>query len=146
MNWIKVLWGVWVVSVLLFIYMGFIYTPEAHSKLVRWQTSGASTFGGHCESGTTGYRGAYLPAQWRSFAELGMGNALGGLPNKAKIRVLYPKTHRRMTLTKNDIGLGGPPIGGVPRGIDIWHRATQYLAGRYASCYWSGVVKYRRIG
>lgn len=83
-------------------------------------------------SGCTGYRGFNLcaPGRWRSFAELGMGcnlpgqlgrGALGGLPNGARIRVLY--RHRKLTLVKRDCGAGGGPVGGFPRAIDIWWQA-----------------------
>lgn len=76
--------------------------------------------------------------KWRSFAELRMGTALGGLPYRAKIRVLY--RHRKITLAKRDIGLGGGDVGGFPRSIDLWHRAAAYL--RIPGL---AVVQWRRI-
>lgn len=96
-------------------------------------------------SGCTGYRGDNLcaPGLWRSFAELGMGcsvghGALGGLPHRARIRVLY--RHRKLTLVKRDCGLGGGPVGGWPRSIDLWWRAAVRLR-----VHGLAVVQWRRI-
>lgn len=107
----------------------------AQARHVHWHKAGASVYGGAGDSGCYGYRGDRLcdpNGLWRSFAELGMGcnrpgdhGLLGNLPVHARIRVLY--RHRRVTLTKRDCGLGGPPVGGFPRAIDLWWRAAAYL-------------------
>jgi hypothetical protein len=127
----------------LFFVVFAIVADAADARKVTWSKAGASTFGGRCESGHTGYRGAYLPKLWKSFAELNMGTALGGLPNGAKIRILYPPTGRKMTIYKRDIGLGGGSVGGWPRKIDLWHDVTARVA--VDSCTWTGVVLYRRL-
>jgi hypothetical protein len=111
---------------------------------VRWHAAGATTFGGPGDgsSGHTGYRGADLNVQWRSWAELGNGCALGCLPQGTKLRILIPSTGRKLTLVKNDIGLGGGPIAGLPRLIDLWHAAASALG---VGGVWSGRVLYRRV-
>ena len=68
----------------------------------------------------------------------GGSGALGGLPYRAKIRVLY--RHRKITLVKRDCGLGGGPIFGYARGIDLWWRAA-YALGFPGY----GVVQWRRV-
>lgn len=132
----------WIILGLVGFALLFAVLPSP-SHAVSWKTAGASVFGGACESGVTGYRGDYLPSKPNSFAELGMGNALGGLPYKAKIRLLY--RHRKVTVVKRDIGLGGGDVGGLPRTIDLWAPAQAKLTGRL-NCNWTGVVHYRRVG
>lgn len=119
------------------------FAPQAHAREVRWQRAGASIYGGACEYGSTGYRGDDLRARWRSFAELGMGSALGGLPYLARIRVLNPRNHRRMTIRKRDIGGGGGAVLGLARSIDLWQPVAARLFN--ASCTWTGVVLWRRV-
>lgn len=100
----------------------------SQARTVHWQHAGASVFGGpgDASSGCTGYRGDNLCGwKWRSFAELGMGSALGGLPYGAKIRVLY--RGRKLTVVHRDVGLGGGSVGGWPRAIDLWWKAGAYL-------------------
>lgn len=136
----------WVLFALLFavvMVIGLAVTDGSDARKVTWTKVGASTYGGRCESGHTGYRGAHLPTLWRSFAELNMGTAMGGLPNGAKIRILYPPTGRKMTIYKRDIGAGGGPVFGFRRAIDLWHDVTARVA--VDSCTWTGVVLYRRI-
>lgn len=106
-----------------------------------WHRAGASYFGGpeDASSGCIGYRGDNLCGwKWRSFAELSMGSALGGLPYGAKIRVLY--RHRKIALVKRDIGLGGGAVGGLPRAIDLWHEAAHFLRVPGLA-----VVRWRRV-
>lgn len=118
---------------------------KAQARIVHWQHAGASVFGGACEPGEhTGYRGDYLPTRWRSFAELGMGTALGGLAYNQQIRVLWPATHRRMTIRRRDIGLGGGAVAGLRRAIDLYEPVLTYLL-RGRSCTWTGVLLYRRL-
>lgn len=116
-------------------------TSSAHARTVHWHTAGASVYGGpgDASSGCTGYRGDHLCGwKWRSFAELRMGSALGGLPYGARIRVLY--RGRRITLVKRDIGLGGGSVGGWPRSIDLWWKAGSYLRVNGLA-----VVRWRRV-
>ena len=129
------------VVVLLFL-CGLTVAINANARTVRWRLAGASVFGGACEYGSTGYRGDNLNRRWRSFAELGMGRALGGLPYGAKIRVLLHG--RKLTIVKRDIGLGGGNVGGLPRSIDLWEGALHALLG-YHDCNWTGVVAWRRV-
>jgi hypothetical protein len=89
---------------------------------------GASMFGGPSDPGTghIGYRGDDLNSKWDSFAELGMGNALGGLPYGAALNVTGPNG-KTLKLYKRDIGKGGGPVNGKPRAIDLWYKAAQKL-------------------
>jgi hypothetical protein len=91
------------------------------------KTVGASTFGGPGDPGTgsTGYRGDNLYQKPDSFAELKMGTALGGLPYMAGMKVTGPKGSK--TLYKRDIGLGGGPVSGHSRDIDLWFQAANDL-------------------
>lgn len=111
---------------------------------IHWHAAGATTYGGpgDSSSGHTGYRGADLNVLWRSWAELGHFCALGCLPNGTKLRILIPATHRKLTLTKRDVGNGGGPVAGLPRQIDLWFMAAQALG---VGGVWSGRVLYRRI-
>jgi hypothetical protein len=60
-----------------------------------------------------------------AFAELGMGSNLGGLPCGAKLYITY---HGRTVLaTKEDIGLGGGPAGGLRRDIDLYETTAHAL-------------------
>lgn len=111
-----------------------IAADAAQPQPIHWKKAGASVYGGAGDSGCTGYRSDDL-CGWKgahAFAELGMGcnrpgdhGLLGNLPVHARIRVLYQ--HRKLTLVKRDCGLGGPPVGGWPRAIDLWHLAAAYL-------------------
>lgn len=116
-------------------------TTEA--RVVHWQRAGASIYGGACEYGHIGYRGDDLRSRWHSFAELGMGSALGGLPYLARIRVLNPRNHRRLTILKRDIGGGGGNVFGLRRSIDLWQPVATRVFG--ASCSWTGAILWRRV-
>lgn len=111
-----------------------------------WHQTGASVFGVPCDASEfTGYRGASFAQNPWTFAELGMGTAMGGLPNHARIRVQDPRSHRQITLVKNDIGLGGGAVGGYRRTLDVlWPALHRLLRGR-ANCSWTGVLKWRRL-
>jgi len=110
-----------------------------------WHRAGASTFGGPCEPGEhTGYRGVWLPGTL-SFAELGMGTAMGGLPNRARIRVLDLRTHRRINVTKNDVGFGGSDVFGVRRTVDLYWTATHALDPRASCSSWTQAIYWRRL-
>lgn len=70
-----------------------------------------------------------------------MGSDMGGLPNKAKIIVRDPRSHRKHKLTKNDIGSGGGSVNGHVRAIDLYAPAAHYIA--HASCSWTGTVEWQ---
>lgn len=127
---------------LLVLVCALTLTAAAHARAVTWHRAGASLYGGPTDasSGCTGYRGFNLcaPGKWRSFAELRMGTALGGLPNGARIRILY--RGRKLTVVKRDIGLGGGDVGGWPRSIDLWWKAARRLRVNGLA-----VVQWRRI-
>ena len=63
---------------------------------------------------------------------------LGGLPHGARIRVLH--AGRKLTVVKRDCGLGGGPVGGLPRSIDLWWKAAAYLRVNGLA-----VVQWRRV-
>src|ERR1035437_800351 len=93
------------------------------------QYYGASVFGGPNDPGTgsTGYKGDNLNNLPNSFAELGMGTAMGNLPYGTQVRVTNPANGKSLVVTKRDIGKGGGAVGGTPRGIDLWYKAAQQL-------------------
>lgn len=120
-------------------------TSTANAEKIHWHEAGASIYGGFCnESETKGYRGTYLPGNPWGFAELGMGSAMGGLPNGTRVRVLDPVTHKRKWIVKDDIGAGGDSVEGLPREIDLYAPTAAYLAG--ASCSWTGRILWRLKG
>jgi hypothetical protein len=110
------------------------------------QTVGATEYGGPGDpsSGTVGASGVSLLAQPASFAELGgtsfaTATALGGLPYGTALQI----TAGRQTVVayKEDIGLGGGPIDGRPRAIDLWWQLARGLGIPYEDGRWSGTVK-----
>jgi hypothetical protein len=89
--------------------------------------SGASWYGGPQDSmtkGTSGKYGDLANAPW-SFAELGMGSAMGGLAPRSWWYVNHAGRTKRAQ--KLDIGKGGGEIDGVTRGFDAWHVLADYL-------------------
>jgi TP901 family phage tail tape measure protein len=87
---------------------------------------GASYYGGPTDgvSGTVGAAGVSLPGTM-SFAELAMGEALGGLPFRTKLKIGY--AGRSIMAEKLDIGAGGSPVKGHNRAIDLWYEAKEAL-------------------
>lgn len=79
---------------------------------------------GDSTSGTIGYRGDSLPGT-NTYAELGNGFALGGLPYKQKLRISF--RGRTVTAVKRDIGGGGSSVFGYTRAIDLWHETAAKL-------------------
>lgn len=110
------------------------------SQLRPWSHTGASIFGGACEYGHTGYRGDNLDSHPDTFAELGNGSALGGLPYMAKVE-FKTADGRILVAYKRDIGGGGGSVGGYTRSFDLYQPFASKLAG--AGCNWTGVVTYR---
>jgi hypothetical protein len=110
------------------------------------QTVGATEYGGPGDpsSGTVGASGVSLLQQPASFAELGgtsfsTATALGGLPYGTPLQITAGR--RTVVAYKEDIGLGGGPIGGRPRVIDLWWRLAGSLGIPYENGRWSGAVK-----
>lgn len=92
-------------------------------------TTGATWYGGAGDSMTSGTAGAYgdLSGHPWSFAELGMGRAMGGLKPLSWWYVHSKTNHRTKRAQKRDIGGGGGAIGGYTRGLDAWHPLARYL-------------------
>jgi len=113
------------------------------------RTVGASEYGGPGDpsSGTVGSSGASLLAYPDSYAELGgysfqTAAAMGGLPYGTPLRVTWGR--RSAIAYKRDIGLGGGPIDGFPRVIDLWWRFAGSLGIPYEHGDWSGPVRIER--
>jgi hypothetical protein len=110
---------------------------------------GATEYGGPGDpsSGTTGSSGADLLQEPDSYAELGgtsfaTAQAMGGLPYGTPLRITWG---RHSTIAeKRDIGLGGGPIDGRPRVIDLWWELAVRLGIPYERGRWSGVVRVER--
>jgi hypothetical protein len=110
---------------------------------------GATEYGGPGDpsSGTVGSSGVSLLAHPDSFAELGgtsfaTATALGGLPYLTPLRITWG-AHSAVAY-KRDIGLGGGPIDGHPRAIDLWWQFAGALGIPYQAGRWSGVVHVSR--
>ena len=110
------------------------------------QTVGATEYGGPDDpsSGDVGASGISLLAQPYSFAELGgtsfaTANALGGLPYGTPLEITAGS--RSVVAYKEDIGLGGGPIDGHPRAIDLWWQLARSLGIPYEHGRWSGTVR-----
>ena len=89
------------------------------------QPVGATEYGGPGDpsSGTVGASGTSLLAHPDSYAELGgvtfqTASAMGGLPYMTPLRVTWDG--RSAVAYKRDFGLGGGPVAGLPRVIDLW--------------------------
>jgi hypothetical protein len=113
------------------------------------QMVGATEYGGPGDpsSGTTGARGDDLSVHPDTFAELGgltwqTATAMGGLPYMTPLRVTWGG--RSAIAYKRDFGLGGGPIAGLPRVIDLWWQFARRLGIPYESGRWSGPVRIER--
>ena len=111
-------------------------------------TVGATEYGGPGDpsSGTVGASGVNLLAQPDSYAELGgtsfkTATALGGLPYGTPLQITVGS--RSVIAYKRDIGLGGGPIDGHPREIDLWWQLARSLGIPYEHGRWSGTVQDR---
>jgi hypothetical protein len=114
------------------------------------QTVGATEYGGPGDpsSGTTGASGVSLLTHADSYAELGgtsfaTATALGALPYGTALEISSGR--RSMIAYKEDIGLGGGPIDGHPRVIDLWWRLAAALGIPYERGRWSGTVRIEPI-
>jgi hypothetical protein len=107
---------------------------------------GATEYGGPGDpsSGTVGASGVNLLTMPDSYAELGgttfaTATMLGGLPYGTPLRITWDG--RSVIAEKEDIGLGGGPIDGRPRAIDLWWQLAGRLGIPYADGRWSGTVR-----
>jgi cell wall-associated NlpC family hydrolase len=110
---------------------------------------GASEYGGPGDpsSGTVGAMGVSLTAHPDSYAELGgvsfqTATAMGGLPYMTPLRITVG-AHSAIAY-KRDFGLGGGPIDGLPRVIDLWYQLAGRLGLPYENGAWSGTVRLER--
>lgn len=88
---------------------------------------GASDYGGPSDPstpGTTGSCGESLVGTM-AFAELGMGINLGHLACGTQLLIGY--NGKSVLATKMDIGLGGAPVAGHVRCIDLWYQTAAAL-------------------
>lgn len=113
------------------------------------RTVGASEYGGPGDpsSGTVGASGADLLNQPDSFAELGgttfaTATDLGGLAYGTPLRITWAR--HSVIAYKRDIGLGGGPVQGHPRVIDLWWELAGRLGIPYEHGQWSGPVRVAR--
>lgn len=113
------------------------------------QLVGATEYGGPGDptSGVVGSSGANLMENPDSYAELGgttfeTATAMGGLPYMTPMQVTFAD-HSAVGY-KRDIGLGGGPIDGLPRVIDLWWEFAERLGIPYEDGEWSGPVRVER--
>lgn len=113
------------------------------------QAVGATEYGGPGDpsSGTVGSSGVDLIAHPDSYAELGgytfqTATAMGGLPYMTPLRISWEG--RSAIAYKRDFGLGGGPVDGLPRVIDLWWRLAGGLGIPYEDGLWSGPVRIER--
>jgi hypothetical protein len=123
---------------------GVVLGPAGSGQLV-----GATEYGGPGDptSGTIGASGVSLLAHPDSYAELGgytfqTATAMGGLPYMTPLRVTWGR--RSAIAYKRDFGLGGGPVDGLPRVIDLWWQFAGALGIPYADGLWSGPVRIGR--
>jgi hypothetical protein len=119
--------------------------PPGTSQLV-----GATEYGGPGDpsSGVVGASGANLLSHPDSYAELGgetfqTATAIGGLPYQTPLRITWGG--RSAIAYKRDFGLGGGPVGGLPREIDLWWLLAGRLGIPYDQGRWSGPVRIDRV-
>jgi hypothetical protein len=113
------------------------------------QLVGATEYGGPGDpsSGVLGASGANLLQHPDSYAELGgesfqTATAMGGLPYMTPLRITW--RGRSAIAYKRDFGLGGGPIAGLPRVIDLWWQLAERLEIPYEGGRWSGPVRVAR--
>lgn len=123
---------------------GLVLGPPGQGQLV-----GATEYGGPGDptSGTIGASGANLLQHPDSYAELGgytfdTATDLGGLPYMTPLRITWG-AHSAIAY-KRDFGLGGGPIDGLPRVIDLWWELARALHIPYENGLWSGPVRVER--
>lgn len=93
-----------------------------------WRSSrpvGASVYGAWGDDNGRGYRGDHLASAGYSYAELGMGTLLGGLPYRHKLWIWH--NGRSVFARKLDIGAGGGPVHGMVRRIDLHYKTARAI-------------------
>jgi hypothetical protein len=110
---------------------------------------GATEYGGSGDptSRTVGSSGQSLLVHPDSYAELGgttfdTAQAMGGLAYMTPLRITWG-AHSAIAY-KRDIGLGGGPVAGHPRVIDLWWQFAEALRIPYENGLWSGAVTVQR--
>jgi hypothetical protein len=123
---------------------GIVLGPPGAGHVV-----GATEYGGPGDrsSGVIGSSGANLLELPDSYAELGgttfdTATAMGGLPYMTPLRITWGE--RSTIAYKRDIGLGGGPVDGLPRVLDLWWELAGQLGIPYADGLWSGPVRVQR--
>jgi cell wall-associated NlpC family hydrolase len=123
---------------------GIVLGPPGSGQLV-----GATEYGGPGDpsSGTVGASGANLLSHPDTYAELGgytfqTATAMGGLPYMTPLRVTWG-SHSAIAY-KRDFGLGGGPVDGLARVIDLWWQFAGTLGIPYEHGLWSGPVRIAR--
>jgi hypothetical protein len=123
---------------------GIVLAPPGTGQVV-----GATEYGGPGDpsSGVVGSSGANLLDSPDSYAELGgttfqTATAMGGLPYLTPLRITWGE-HSAIAY-KRDIGLGGSPIDGLPRVVDLWWELAGRLGIPYDDGLWSGPVQIAR--
>ncbi len=123
---------------------GIVLGPPGTGQLV-----GATEYGGPGDpsSGILGSSGANLLQLPDSYAELGgdtfqTATAMGGLPYLTPLRITWGD--RSAIAYKRDIGLGGGPIDGLPRVLDLWWELAGQLGIPYEDGLWSGPLQIER--
>jgi hypothetical protein len=113
------------------------------------QLVGATEYGGPGDpsSGIVGASGANLLQNPDSYAELGgttfeTATAMGGLSYMTPLRITW--SNRSTIAYKRDFGLGGGPVDGLPRVIDLWWLLAGRLGIPYENGLWSGPVRIER--
>jgi hypothetical protein len=113
------------------------------------QRVGATEYGGPGDpsSGTVGASGINLVVHPDSYAELGgttfqTATAMGGLAYMTPLRITWGD--RSAIAYKRDFGLGGGPIDGLARVIDLWWQFAGALRIPYEHGLWSGSVRIER--
>ena len=103
---------------------------------------------GDPSSGVVGASGANLLSHPDSYAELGgdtfqTATSIGGLPYLTPLRITWGR--QSAIAYKRDFGLGGGPVDGLPRAIDLWWQLAGRLGIPYDSGRWSGPVRIERL-
>src|SRR5436305_5048068 len=113
------------------------------------RTVGATEYGGPGDpsSSSVGASGASLLQHPDSYAELGgytfqTATAMGGLPYMTPLRITWGE-HSAIAY-KRDFGLGGGPVDGLRRVIDLWWQFAGSLGIPYENGLWSGPVRVAR--
>jgi hypothetical protein len=118
--------------------------PPGRGRLVA-----ATEYGGPGDhvSGVVGAAGINLLQHPDSYAELGgltfqTATAMGGLPYGTPLRITWGR--HSVIAYKRDFGLGGGPIDGLPRVIDLWWELAVRLGISLAHGGWAGPVRIAR--